>query len=617
MSEEQIEWIQTLVKEEFFSKYIMALIKVVKATNLRLPNLGKTTAYVPSESEMTLALLKEEKRRVTGKLAVIKDPECKMRVVAILDYLSQFILRPYHDQLFKLLKKFEQDRTFTQNPFHSWQGCDPFYSLDLSSATDRFPVHLQEKMICYLFGNSHPINKSKLMANAWRNLLTQREFLTPDGESTVKYSVGQPMGGYSSWAAFSLCHHFVVQFCAWKHNLYPFTNYILLGDDIVIKNTKVAKEYMKVMRRLGVEISPTKTHVSKDTYEFAKRWIRVRDNKFFELSPMPIKGIYANMHNPFIVYTVLFDYFFTKGNLCVHRESLKLSIVRLYQGLRFRIKDGRGYKNISYTRSYLTEALNSLVLSMRDSHGLLTYDELRQAFAHYSNLSSYPLGNDSTILRQQVRRALSMGVYQSVQVSIETLQNSFKKWFYFVEEFLPLNAGLVRIPLWHNINNYVNDVSEKLRELEKTSKKLFTKDNKDEIDMKNIYDLYKLVNFLDMNDIISWDRNFHSLITGIGRLWSKSLKTLNDEQEAYYNFPHVVSFDTILHKLGNMLEKFQQDRVVILARIQKFERERLENRMMNPPNRGEYQKISKQLRSLSGNKSPFPRDRASSLRRGR
>lgn len=142
---------------------------------------------------------------------------------------------------------------------------------------------------------------------------------------------------------------------------------------------------------------------------------------------MPIKGIYANMHNPFIVYTVLFDYFFTKGNLCVHRESLKLSIVRLYQGLRFRIKDRRGYKNISYTRSYLTEALNSLVLSMRDSHGLLTYDELRQAFAHYSNLSSYPLGNDSTILRQQVRRALSMGVYQSVQVSIETLQNSFKK----------------------------------------------------------------------------------------------------------------------------------------------------------------------------------------------
>lgn len=95
------------------------------------------------------------------------------------------------------------------------------------------------------------------------------------------------------------------------------------------------------------------------------------------------------------------------------------------------------------------------------------------------------------------------------------------------------------------------------------------------------------------------------------------MKTLNDEQEAYYNFPHVVSFDTILHKLGNMLEKFQQDRVVILARIQKFERERLENRMMNPPNRGEYQKISKQLRSLSGNKSPFPRDRASSLRRGR
>jgi hypothetical protein len=46
---------------------------------------------------------------------------------------------------------------------------------------------------------------------------------------------------------------------------------MILGDDIVIKNDKVAKTYIKVMQGLGVDISTNKTHVSSDTYEFAKR----------------------------------------------------------------------------------------------------------------------------------------------------------------------------------------------------------------------------------------------------------------------------------------------------------------------------------------------------------
>jgi len=86
-----------------------------------------------------------------------------------------------------------------------------------------------------------------------------------------KYKVGQPMGGYSSWAAFTLCHHLVVQFCAHKVGKFPFTNYIILGDDIVIKDNIIARSYISFMGKLGVDISMHKTHVSKDTYEFAKR----------------------------------------------------------------------------------------------------------------------------------------------------------------------------------------------------------------------------------------------------------------------------------------------------------------------------------------------------------
>lgn len=87
----------------------------------------------------------------------------------------------------------------------------------------------------------------------------------------MRYSVGQPMGAYSSWAAFTLTHHLVVEWAAFLCHIPNFKDYILLGDDIVIRNDKVAQKYISIMTKLGVEISQSKTHVSKNTYEFAKR----------------------------------------------------------------------------------------------------------------------------------------------------------------------------------------------------------------------------------------------------------------------------------------------------------------------------------------------------------
>jgi hypothetical protein len=70
---------------------------------------------------------------------------------------------------------------------------------------------------------------------------------------------------------FTLTHHFIVYLAARCEGFITFNQYIILGDDIVIKNNKVAKRYIQIMTDLGVEISMHKTHVSKDTYEFAKR----------------------------------------------------------------------------------------------------------------------------------------------------------------------------------------------------------------------------------------------------------------------------------------------------------------------------------------------------------
>jgi hypothetical protein len=54
--------------------------------------------------------------KYTRRLSVIKDPECKMRVIAMFDYVSQTALEPLSNKLFSILRKIPSDRTFTQDP---------------------------------------------------------------------------------------------------------------------------------------------------------------------------------------------------------------------------------------------------------------------------------------------------------------------------------------------------------------------------------------------------------------------------------------------------------------------------------------------------------------------
>lgn len=42
---------------------------------------------------------------------------------------------------------------------------------------------------------------------------------------------------------------------------------------------------MKVLAEFGIPYSPMKTHSSKDTFEFAKRWYKGE-----EISPFPLSG---------------------------------------------------------------------------------------------------------------------------------------------------------------------------------------------------------------------------------------------------------------------------------------------------------------------------------------
>lgn len=202
-----------------------------------------------------------------SKLSIVKDKEAKCRIIAIIDYWSQSSLRPLSLAIFSLLKKIKNDCTYDQSKF---RAClpkhGPYYSYDLTAATDRFPVEFQRIVVAELVQNEE-------YANAWKSLISNRDFYVPWDAGTVKYSCGQPMGAYSSWAVFTISHHITVAIAAKRCGLHNFKDYALLGDDIVIANTAVAQEYTQILGSLGVSISDVKSHVSDDTYEFAKRWI--------------------------------------------------------------------------------------------------------------------------------------------------------------------------------------------------------------------------------------------------------------------------------------------------------------------------------------------------------
>jgi len=206
-------------------------------------------------------------------------------------------LYPIHKYLFNLLKKIPQDGTFDQNkPFNDLIiGMKDLplklNGFDLSAATDRLPLDLQELIL----------NRLNLKGSNWKALLDieykfKKEF--------IKYSVGQPMGAYSSFAMLAITHHVIVQVAAIKAGKSErFTSYCVLGDDIVIADEAVSQEYLNLMKTLGIKISTGKSICSSNFTEFAKRLKGLRQPVGF----VP-KGEYRTIKDPNDQRNLIIDY---------------------------------------------------------------------------------------------------------------------------------------------------------------------------------------------------------------------------------------------------------------------------------------------------------------------
>lgn len=152
------------------------------------------------------------KKSISGtglsQFAFKEEAAGKLRVFAILDSISQSVLKPLHDHLFDILRRIPNDGTFDQDASvkRSSEKMAKYgiaYSFDLSAATDRLPVSLTSSILENIVG-------LKGFGKRWEALMVDRDFYIPKTQHSlyfgddpnllgpIRYAVGQPMGGLSS-----------------------------------------------------------------------------------------------------------------------------------------------------------------------------------------------------------------------------------------------------------------------------------------------------------------------------------------------------------------------------------------------------------------------------------
>lgn len=472
------------------------------------------------------------KVKTLGKISFVKDPECKLRIIAISDYYSQLFLKPIHNIIMNKLNNIKMDRTFSQDPNHKWDlnNSEKFWSLDLSSATDRFPVELQKRLLARIFHME--------LAQSWQSILNSREFTTPEGLK-LKYLTGQPMGTYSSWSVFTLTHHLVVYYCAHLCGLKNFDQYMILGDDIVIKNDAVAQSYIKIIKGLGVEISLQKTHVSDDTYEFAKRWIQPKKSR--EITGLPLGGLLRNFNNPNIVFTILYDYFKIKNNYIPFGAN---SLVELVKKI-YAIKLGNRFYNLNL-KTFTSLKNFSLMLDI--VFGYYSYDKLRNLFSMNITNENYMIPDERTILAELTRilsKGLTSRILQMNSAILQTPKDLLDKFNpESQEDYNKLQDNTVFLSIYNTISRFRNIKLEDLNDLHNISKEICD---------------------LNIESIFNKDRNKIKSLIEIGKILKNGFKLENQVTEVYYGSA-TISDSYTLSGIGqiliNNLQTVELDQVV-------------------------------------------------------
>jgi hypothetical protein len=252
---------------------------------------------------------RHEVPRGVGHLRYRIQANGKVRFFAAPFPVVQSLLKPLGDLVYHLLASCPWDCTFNQSAgvrkVQEWlregRSCS---SIDLTSATDLFPLSFQIdsvwKLAASLSWRSHIYLTDLKEHLKLFEYISREEWKLPDDMcdslgiprgSYDRWKTGQPLGTYPSFGMFALSHGLLVLRACYDVGLSAEDAprcFVILGDDIVISDDRVADRYLALLGALGAKVSDSKSvKHSKRLAEFAGRIITDTE-AFFKPKYLPV-----------------------------------------------------------------------------------------------------------------------------------------------------------------------------------------------------------------------------------------------------------------------------------------------------------------------------------------
>jgi hypothetical protein len=242
-----------------------------------------------------------EQALLVGQIGLIQEAGLKLRAVANPGRVFQQVLEPLGKVLYGTLRSLPWDCTFKQDKadhavLAHLNSHKRVFSVDLSGATDYFPLDLQELALREFLPSCHYVDLFLEVSRGWWRVPKNfpEEVLHTHGfnERRIQWSKGQPLGLYPSFASFAFTHGLLLLGLLGR----PWNDdFFVLGDDVVILNEELYDLYRKALYILGCPVSEPKTLESDKVAEFRSviftdgrvipqfKWREVSDDSFLDI----------------------------------------------------------------------------------------------------------------------------------------------------------------------------------------------------------------------------------------------------------------------------------------------------------------------------------------------
>jgi len=206
-----------------------------------------------------------DKHLYGGEVHFLQEPGLKLRAIASPYRIHQLALKPLGDAIYRVVEKLEWDCTFDQSKAIPWiqrslSAGKTVHSIDLTGATDYFPLGIQLETLIGIFGELPDI---KLLKE-----ISQLRWKSEKGD--IIWKRGQPLGLYPSFGMFTLTHGLLLSFLLGREYNNEF---FVVGDDVVILDDTLYTKYIALLQSMKCPWSPSKSLSSKFLAEFTGKVI--------------------------------------------------------------------------------------------------------------------------------------------------------------------------------------------------------------------------------------------------------------------------------------------------------------------------------------------------------